>query len=689
MSRRRQLHLLQTSAAIVVCLGIAATSVPAGLPSDVNLASATGVVRIDGPSDVGEFGDGGVALGDLDGDGAVDLVVCAPAASQTRGVAHVIFGLPGVGLVSKDLAVMSPDLTIVGAGPGVRLGVSAGIADMDGDGAGELLLATGGYLPALGRRSSGSVLIFRGGARLRSETRIDMSTEAADAAAFDATVAAPIGVSLVTGDFDGDGYADLAAGAPLATGLGGADKAGRVAVVFGDPFFPGGQSIDVENDGRSAIVGGLGAGDQLGSDLLAADLTGDRVDDLLMGTPNRTVVRVVTHEKAGEIFVLDGSAIERRARIDLATGGAFVRVFGSDYGDYLGRGMGAGDVTGDGRSDIAAGAIDADGFMNRRYPDCGEVYAIEIPAPGQSTVILDIADDVQSQTVIGPEPLRFVGNNVVVSDVDGDRRGEIVATSEGAPGPNGARSGIVYVVDGASGTVDLATESANGTIFGPSAGARLGSRLASADVNGDGAKDIVVSAPGANGGRGAVFVIFGSATQPNSAPVVDSLPDVVVATGHLTQLNFSAVDADGDPIHFSISGRPAGSAFHDEGNGTATLTLLPPADSAGVFEVTVSASDGLRSSSDRFELSIVGGDPPTLSKVKYRKNALRVFGTRLAPAAVLFINDVQNVLPVEFDTAKGRLTVRGTREQLSLNPGTGTNRLVVRVDGVSTAPFVF
>ncbi|MCC6744043.1 MAG: FG-GAP repeat protein, partial [Acidobacteria bacterium] len=241
MSRRRQLHLLQTSAAIVVCLGIAATSVPAGLPSDVNLASATGVVRIDGPSDVGEFGDGGVALGDLDGDGAVDLVVCAPAASQTRGVAHVIFGLPGVGLVSKDLAVMSPDLTIVGAGPGVRLGVSAGIADMDGDGAGELLLATGGYLPALGRRSSGSVLIFRGGARLRSETRIDMSTEAADAAAFDATVAAPIGVSLVTGDFDGDGYADLAAGAPLATGLGGADKAGRVAVVFGDPFFPGGQ----------------------------------------------------------------------------------------------------------------------------------------------------------------------------------------------------------------------------------------------------------------------------------------------------------------------------------------------------------------------------------------------------------------------------------------------------------------
>ncbi len=668
---------------------VSASSAPAGLPGDVNLASAANVVRIDGPATGADFGDGGIVVGDLDGDGTSDLVVCAPEALATRGEAYVIFGVPGVGLTSRDLATNPPDVIIAGAGSNARLGVSAAAADMDGDGADELLLATGGYLPALGRRASGGVLIFRGGARLRGVSHIDLSIEVADAAAFDPTVPAPIGVSLVTGDFDGDGYADLAAGAPLATGLTGADKAGRVAVVFGDPFFPGGQAIDVENDGRSAIVGGLAAGDQLGSDLLAADVTGDRVDDLVMGTPNRTVIRVVTHEKAGEVFVLDGTRLVRRARVDLATGAAFVRVFGSDFGDFLGRGIGAGDVTGDGRMDLAAGAIDADGVMNGRFPDCGEVYVVELPDPTDSTVILDIGDDVQTQTVIGPAPLRFVGNNVVVADVDGDRQGEVIATSEGASGPNGTQSGILYVVDGRPGTLDLASMPANGTVYGPSSGAKLGSRLTSGDVDGDGAKDIVVTAPGATGGRGAVFIVFGHVTEANAAPVLGALPDVTAATGQLFQLTFAATDPDGDPLRFSVAGRPIGSLFRDAGNGTATLTHVPPVDSSGIFQITVTASDGLRESSDTFELTLVGANPPSIRKVKFKRNVLKVTGDRFSPTAVIFINDVQNVLPVEFNAAKGRLTVRGTRGQLSLMPGVGTNRLVVRVDGVSTTSFVF
>lgn len=676
-------------AALVAIVLSSARPAPAGLPADVNLATATNVVRIDGPAAGASFGDGGLAVGDLDGDGAQDIVVCAPDANATRGEAYVVFGIPGTGLVTRDLATTPPDVTIVGAGQNVRLGVSASIADLDGDGSGELLLTTAGYLPALGRRASGGVLIFRGGARLRGVSRIDLASQLSDAAAFDSTVSSPIGSALATGDFDGDGYADLAAGAPLAAGLTGAEKAGRVAVVFGDPFFPGGQAIDVANDGRSAIIGGFGAGDQLGTDIVAADVTGDRIADILMGTPNRTVVRTVTHEKAGELFVVDGSVMARRLRLDLATGGAAYRIFGSDFGDYLGRGIGAGDVTGDRRVDIAVGAIDADGVLNRRGPDCGEAYVVELPEPGTSTAILDIGNDVQYQTVIGPEPLRFLGNNVAVGDVDGDHRGEMIVTSEHADGANGSDSGAVYVVDGRPGTLDLATSPANGTIVGPSTDAKLGSRLVSADVNGDGAFDVVTSAPGATGGRGAVFVVFGSVTESNAPPVIAPIADVTFQSGRLYQLAFSASDPDGDPIAFSIIGRPIGSRFDDGGNGSATLTDVPPLDSAGTFTVRLTASDGLRSTTEEFLLTIVGGDPPAVTKAKYKNGKLRLTGRGFLPSAVIFVNNVQNVLPVDFDLIRSRLTVKGTRDQLSLNAGTGTNTVVVRIGGVSTAPFTF
>src|SRR6185369_180224 len=239
-----------------------------------------------------------------------------------------------------------------------------------------------------------------------------------------------------------------------------------------------------------AVVFGKSAGDGLGSDLAAADATGDRIDDILLGTPNRTVVRAVPSEKAGSVFVIAGPRLERGARIDLSKDSADVEVLGAEYGDYLGRGLGAGDVTGDGTPDVAVSAIDGDGPANGRYPDCGELFVLDSPSGA-----VDLLGAPQWEWILGAAPRRFTGDALVVADVDGDRRLEVIGASESAPGPNGSSSGALYVVHGATGTLDLATDSPATTVVGPSAAAQLGATLVAADLDLDGVADLVAGAP--------------------------------------------------------------------------------------------------------------------------------------------------------------------------------------------------
>lgn len=222
---------------------------------------AAGATTAFGDADVtlvGEYGDrlgDAGASGDLDGDGRTDLVVSASYGWEARILLAdtLLAGEPHV-----------PDAVVTGA----REAPDYAVADLDGDGAGELLLTLPNWTPPSEDRDTdlpgqeelavGRVLVFRGAA-----LHDGWVTTVDDAAAElwgDET--APLGAVRPLGDVDGDGRDDLAVsfgdawawygGAAITGGvsLGPDDAAGVLPA--GDPR-PG----DFDGDGRPELAVGV------------------------------------------------------------------------------------------------------------------------------------------------------------------------------------------------------------------------------------------------------------------------------------------------------------------------------------------------------------------------------------------------------------------------------------------------
>jgi hypothetical protein len=154
---------------------------------------------------------------------------------------------------------------------------------------------------------------------------------------------------LATGDFDGDGFADIAAGA--------ADDSGRAhshLVVFkGDDSVSMSDSTLV-NQETEGVPGTTALGDKFGTSLSAGDVNGDGKADLAVGVPGRTVS---SKARAGEAIVLYGSASGLTGTGSQAVSQSTSGVAGTaETDDAFGTGVSLLDVTGDGHADLIAGA---------------------------------------------------------------------------------------------------------------------------------------------------------------------------------------------------------------------------------------------------------------------------------------------------------------------------------------------
>lgn len=117
-----------------------------------------------------------------------------------------------------------------------------------------------------------------------------------------------LGNALAAGDFDGDGYVDLAVGAPYET-VSGQNAAGAVHVFYGSP---GGLRMTGDQfftQSSSGVAGGPEADDRWGWSLTAGRFNLDAYDDLAIGGPFEDLsVDGVELVDAGAVWVLFGSA---------------------------------------------------------------------------------------------------------------------------------------------------------------------------------------------------------------------------------------------------------------------------------------------------------------------------------------------------------------------------------------------
>jgi hypothetical protein len=431
--------------------------VPCGLSGEYSLDGAD--AKIYG-TESGEEMARQIQVGDVDGDGTLDVLLASEGAISWRGGGHVAYG-PIAGTHDVDEigfeAYGSADISAAGR--------SIGIGDVNADGYADVEF----------------------GAPYSNEAFVEFGPVTADFDLADSSLhydgADVFGHGSDLADVDADGVEDVIVGA--FTYSGGAPYAGAVFIDFGPVT---GGNIRMLDDYDVKLFGSevsLEAGRVIAA---GKDMDGDGIGDMMIqamgysgGAPN-----------GGGVAVAHGPFPDN---LDLADADAFL-IGDSPYAS-AGSAVAQGDVDGDGTADALVGAPIAG--AGKGTPT-GEAFVVA----GATTGVVDLVD---ADVVIHGTNAGYLGMALAAGDIDGDTRPELFV------GASWERDwiGVVHLFYGAMpGT--WADVDADAKFVGTATGGQAGMALAVADLDANGLPDLLIGAPVESSKSvqwgGALFVVM-------------------------------------------------------------------------------------------------------------------------------------------------------------------------------------
>lgn len=494
------------------------------------------------------------------------MIFLPPAGAQQFKRAYDLAPALGSTACTVDAQILGRTVQLPGEPPTAGLGNKSCIADLNGDGVDDLVLAN--YTNGDSGYAAGRVHVWFGGAGFGG--LMDLETSPADLTILAASPEDKLGAdynvgqdTLATGDVNGDGITDLILGAFQADGPADSrSNCGEAYVIFGRAVFPAMLDLAVQGPGGADVtIQGALPGDSLTRGTIeTADLNDDGIDDLILPAMRLTLDRRVHVLFGRPVFpaVMD-LAVPANTSVTIGGGsvsGAFNGLVGQNGA------IATADVNGDGTEDLILGDARAGGPAESR-PESGEAYIVfgrKAPAMFPATLDVQVQGSAGADVTIhgGAENDSLGGTGVLVlADVNGDGTTDLVT---GAPGTDQGITqpdlGAAYVVFGKNSpnvfpaTLDFAIQGPGGadvTIYGSGLENYLTYHsLAAGDINGDGADDLFFSSrirwsfpssPSPRVESGETYIVFGR-PSPQTFPAVMSAggADITLYGGYADRL---------------------------------------------------------------------------------------------------------------------------------------------------------